>query len=61
MAYQCTKSNTECDGCGICRRTARAELYCALCGEALCEGECYYNIDGMAICGECIDSSRRTA
>lgn len=61
MAYQCTKNNKECDGCGSCRRPAETELNCSVCGRTLGKGECYYHIDCASVCGECIQLSRRTA
>ena len=61
MAYQCKISNRECDACGFCAESAKSELCCSLCGRVLSDGECYYYIDGAAVCGECIRLSRRTA
>ena len=34
---------------------------CMACGEPICEGESYYDIDGTFICESCIKDFRKTA
>lgn len=61
MAYQCVRSKRECDGCGSCREGESSCLFCALCGAELRRGSSYYELDGAAICSECIRLSCRIA
>ena len=46
----------ECNGCMRCVEDDGA-LHCELCGGVLWDE--YYDIDGMLICPECINDSRR--
>lgn len=51
MAYQCTKSSRECDGCGGCD-TKPSEYICPVCGRAVIETVYVSNGDivGCDIC-----------
>lgn len=39
----------------------RTCFHCGECGEAICEDERYYSIDGDIICDSCIEHHERTA
>lgn len=44
------------------RETEVEKMYvCDWCGEDICEGDEYYDIDGTKICCECISGCRKTA
>ncbi len=61
MAYQCIRSKRECDGCELCRGGGESGRFCERCGAALLSGSCYYELDGVEICSECIRLARRIA
>ena len=50
MAYQCTKTNKECDGCGDCGQVSES---CPNCGETGFEVKYYIGIEWIG-CSECI-------
>ena len=51
----------ECCGCGECKRRDEEVVECEVCGDAICEGDEYYNICGEVVCEQCVEMSRRTA
>ena len=54
MALVCIHGTRVCDGCGACRPTADAPR-CDRCRRPIAGGEYYYEIDGRALCGDCLD------
>ena len=50
MAYQCIKTNKECDGCGECKAVAES---CPNCGSTGYD-ERYYIGNGLIGCSECV-------
>ena len=54
LAYQCVKSNKECDGCGNCQ-PPEPHYYCPICGEEVYE-TVFVNNDGEIIgCENCAE------
>ena len=55
MAYQCVRSNKECDGCGNCE-PPETHYYCPICDEEVYENV-FVNIDGEVIgCENCVET-----
>ncbi len=54
MALTCIRAGRLCDGCGDCRPPARTPR-CDRCRRPIAGGEYYYEIDGRALCGDCLD------
>ena len=51
MAYQCTRRNKECDGCGSCQPDPH--YYCPVCGEEALESVFVDNSGTVLGCDNC--------